>query len=467
MAAVKITSFEAENVKRVKAVALEPAADGLTVIGGRNGQGKTSVLDAIAWSLGGDRFRPTEAKREGSAVDPHLKVQLSNGLVVERKGKGSSLKVTDPEGRKSGQQLLDGFVSRLALDLPRFMQANDAEKAKTLLDIIGVGDKLYELDESEKTLYNQRTGIGQMRDVKRGAAENMPAHPEAPSEPVSAMELIERQQAILAKNGENQRKRQRRAELESERDAAAADVESAEEQVRLANERLAAAKSRLMGLVSECVEASKTAEQLQDESTAEIEEELSRIDEINAKVRENAARLAAQREADELDGQYKDLTERIEAVRAAKRELLEGADLPLEGLSVEGGLLVYNGRKWDCMSGSEQLMVATAIVRKTNPECGFVLVDKLEQMDAQTLAEFGSWAEAEGLQVIGTRVSTGDECSIVIEDGLGAQQNTLLLENATENVAAEQSPLANCGRPCAGGQAATEPAAGGWNGGGF
>lgn len=467
MAAVKITSFEAENVKRVKAVALEPAADGLTVIGGRNGQGKTSVLDAIAWSLGGDRFRPTEAKREGSAVDPHLKVQLSNGLVVERKGKSSSLKVTDPEGRKSGQQLLDGFVSRLALDLPRFMQANDAEKAKTLLDIIGVGDKLYELDESEKTLYNQRTGIGRMRDVKRGAAENMPAHPEAPSEPVSAMELIERQQAILAKNGENQRKRQRRAELESERNAAAAEVESAEEQVRIANERLAAAKSRLMDLVSECIEASKTAEQLQDESTAEIEEELSRIDEINAKVRENAARLAAQREADELDGQYKDLTERIEAVRAAKRELLEGADLPLEGLSVEGGLLVYNGRKWDCMSGSDQLKVATAIVRKTNPECGFVLVDKLEQMDPATLAEFGRWAETEGLQVIGTRVSTGDECSIVIEDGLGAQQNTLLLENATENVAAEQSSLANCGRPCAGGQAATEPAAGGWNGGGF
>lgn len=465
--AVKITSFEAENVKRVKAVALEPASDGLTVIGGRNGQGKTSVLDAIAWSLGGDRFRPTEAKREGSAVDPHLKVQLSNGLVVERKGKSSSLKVTDPEGRKSGQQLLDGFVSRLALDLPRFMQANDAEKAKTLLDIIGVGDKLYELDESEKTLYNQRTGIGQMRDVKRGAAENMPAHPEAPSEPVSAMELIERQQAILAKNGENQRKRQRRAELESERNAAAAEVESAEEQVRIANERLAAAKSRLMDLVSECIEASKTAEQLQDESTAEIEEELSRIDEINAKVRENAARLAAQREADELDGQYKDLTERIEAVRAAKRELLEGADLPLEGLSVEGGLLVYNGRKWDCMSGSDQLKVATAIVRKTNPECGFVLVDKLEQMDPATLAEFGRWAETEGLQVIGTRVSTGDECSIVIEDGLGAQQNTLLLENATENVAAEQSSLANCGRPCAGGQAATEPAAGGWNGGGF
>lgn len=64
---VKIASVEAENVKRVKAVYLEPKADGLTVIGGRNGQGKTSVLDAIAWALGGDKMRPSNAKREDAA----------------------------------------------------------------------------------------------------------------------------------------------------------------------------------------------------------------------------------------------------------------------------------------------------------------------------------------------------------------------------------------------------------------
>ena len=69
------------------------------------------------------------------------------------------------------------------------------------------------------------------------------------------------------------------------------------------------------------------------------------------------------------------------------------------------------------MSGSEQLRVATAIVRKLNPDCGFVLLDKLEQMDSSTLQAFGQWLEQEGLQAIATRVSTGDECSILIEDG--------------------------------------------------
>jgi hypothetical protein len=69
------------------------------------------------------------------------------------------------------------------------------------------------------------------------------------------------------------------------------------------------------------------------------------------------------------------------------------------------------------MSSSDQLKVSTAIVRKLNPKCGFVLLDKLEQMDLNTLKEFGEWLEQEDLQAIATRVSTGGECSIIIEDG--------------------------------------------------
>lgn len=97
--------------------------------------------------------------------------------------------------------------------------------------------------------------------------------------------------------------------------------------------------------------------------------------------------------------------------------MLVNADLPLPELSVKDGELVYKGQMWDNMSGSDRLKVSTAIVRKLNPKCGFVLLDKLEQMDMQTLNEFGKWLHQEGLQAIATRVSVGDECSIIIEDG--------------------------------------------------
>ena len=160
-----------------------------------------------------------------------------------------------------------------------------------------------------------------------------------------------------------------------------------------------------------------SAEQLTDESTAEIERSLADIDAMNVKIRANLDRDKASIEADTYKEQYDNLTEIIENIRQQKRDLLSGADLPLEGLTVENGELKYKGFAWDNMSASEQLKVATAIVRKLKPECGFVLIDKLEQMDADTLTEFGKWLEENELQAIATRVSTGEECSIIIEDG--------------------------------------------------
>ena len=400
---VKINNLEIENVKRVRAVKLQPSENGLTIIGGDNEQGKTSVLDAIAWALGGDKFKPSTPEREGSVVPPFLHVELSNGLVVERKGDKSSLKVIDKNGNKGGQQLLNEFVEALALNLPKFMQATARDKADTLLKIIGVGDQLYALEAEEQRLYNTRTGIGQIADQKSKYAKEMPIYTGIPKEPVSASELIRQQQDILARNGENQRKRDNAAYYEHA-------LVNAERNFEEAKKILEQAKA-------DAEAARKSAENLHDESTAELEANIADIDQLNAKIRANLDRERAEIEADGYKKQYEDLTAQIEKIRQDKRDLLNGAELPLEGLSVERGELTYNGFKWDNMSGSEQLKVATAIVRKLNPECGFVLMDKLEQMDAKTLSEFGAWLEQEGLQVIATRVSTGGECSIIIEDG--------------------------------------------------
>lgn len=180
MSSMKINQLEIENVKRIKAVKIEPSANGLTIIGGNNGQGKTSVLDSIAWALGGDKYRPSQPQREGSVIPPTLHIVMNNGLIIERKGKNSSLKVTDPSGNKGGQQLLNEFVEQLALDLPKFMEASGKEKAQTLLKIIGVGDQLSVLEQKEKELYNNRLAIGQIADRKKKFADEQPYYPDAP-----------------------------------------------------------------------------------------------------------------------------------------------------------------------------------------------------------------------------------------------------------------------------------------------
>lgn len=372
---MKINKLEIENVKRIKAVKVEPKASGLTVIGGNNNQGKTSVLDSIAWALGGERYKPSQATREGSVIPPTLHIVMNNGLVVERKGKNSALKVTDPNGQKAGQQLLNEFVEQLALDLPKFMEASGAEKAKILLQIIGVGPQLTQLEQQEKELYQERLYIGRTADQKEKFAKEQPYYTDTPKDLISASELIRQQQEILARNGENQGKREQLHQLE--------------QRYQRINEQMANLLAEQKQVENDLEIARKSALDLHDESTEELEQNISNIEEINRKVRANLDKEKAEDDAKTYRDQYNSLTKDLEDVRDKKAELLNAAELPLPELSVKEGELIYKGQKWDNMSGSDRLKVSTAIVRKLNPNCGFVLLDKLEQMDMKSLQEFG------------------------------------------------------------------------------
>ena len=407
---MKINRLEIENVKRIHAVMIEPSKDGLTIIGGKNRQGKSSVLDAIAWALGGNKYKPSQAANSDSTIPPRLKVIMDNGLVVERKGKNSDLKVTDPEGQKGGQQLLDEFVEELAINLPAFMNASGKNKANTLLQIIGVGPQLAELEQKEKQLYQERLYVGRTADQKEKFAKEQPYYPDAPEEPVSAAELIREQQEILARNGQRQ-------QWAREYDKILADLEKNENAIEAYERALKDLKKERETLEGKRKAAEKTPAELKMESTEELERSIDNIELINRKVRANLDKAKAEEDAKQYRDQYTELTNAIEDVRKQKTSLLDSADLPLPGLSVKDGELIYNGQQWDNMSSAEQMIVSTSIVRKLNPKCGFVLLDKLEAMDLDTLKEFGAWLEQEGLQAIATRVSTGDECSIVIADG--------------------------------------------------
>lgn len=407
---VKINALELENVKRIKAVKIDPTQNGLTIIGGDNNQGKTSVLDSIAWALGGDKNKPSNAAREGSTIPPVLKVTLSNGIIVERKGKNSSLKVTDPSGKKAGQNLLNSFIEQLALDLPKFMNKTNKEKAEVLLNIIGVGDQLAVYQKQENDLYQERLTVGRIADQKAKFAKEQPFFEDAPKDLVSPQDLINQQQAILAQNGENQRKREKVTQYEYQ-------VKTLTDEVVRYEQMLNQKKEELNKATYDLSVAKTDALDLLDQSTDELEKNLAEIEETNRKVRANLDKEKAEEEAKGYKSQYDNLTNQIEDVRKQKYDLLNNADLPLPELSIEDNELTYKGKKWGSMSGSDQLRVSTAIVRKLNPDCGFVLLDKLEQMDLRTLTEFNTWLEQEGLQAIATRVSTGDECSVIIEDG--------------------------------------------------
>ena len=220
---------------------------------------------------------------------------------------------------------------------------------------------------------------------------------------------------MLAINGSNERKRAYLAECKSKSKAIEEKMNDLDKQLKALNEEY-------LKVIKERDKATVEVSSLVDNPTDEIERSIKEIDDTNIKVRTNLEKKKAEQEANDLKKEYASKSQELEDIRKEKASLLNNADLPLESLGIENGKITYLGQEWDNMSGSQQLKVATAICR-INPNCGFILLDKLEQMDMNTLKEFGTWLKSEGLQAIATRVSTGDECSIIIEDGYVAKNN--------------------------------------------
>ena len=420
---MKITSLQMENVKRIRAIRLEPSVDGLTIIGGKNAQGKTSVLDGIAYALGGEKYAPSNLRREGAIADTVIHIETDDGLVIERKGKNASLTVTDRDGKRHGQAILDAIIGKMAIDLPKFLNANDKAKADTLLQILGIGDDLAKLEREEKAKYDTRTTVGRMAEQKKKAAADMPWHDDVPEKKLSVEKLIEQQQEVLGRNGVKQKLRD--------------DIEANKRHLATYKAQLKEITEAIARLEENIAKAESSDLELEDVS--ELKSKIANFEAINEKIAENQAKLRREEEATDLSDQYDSLTVEINEIRKKRMELLNGCDLPYPGLTVEEGILKLDGKAWDCMSGAQQMIVGCAIASRLNPKCKFVLLDKLEQLDLETLAEFDNWLKENDLQCIATRVSTGEECSLIIEDGeaLGDKVTIPMPKKATKPITKE------------------------------
>lgn len=403
----KILSLNIEHVKKVEAFTLEPRANGLTVIGGNNRAGKSTILHSIAAGLGGKRFDPSKAVADGESKGS-VEIGLSNGLTVTKTftEKGSYLKVTDPDGEKSGQALLDEFISAFALDLGKFLHASDKKRAQILLEIIGVN--LTPFEEKHSKLYADREAVGRLRSRAKKHAEAMPFDEEAGIELYEPSEIMDQLQEVMDHNA-------RIRNLASDKDQLKQKIEDQNERIEEQKQKLHDARQNLAEMQESLSEIDEPGELKPDD---QLRDKIAEIDELNARVRRNLDREKALGEAEGFSAEYGVLTDQIKQTDAEKMDLLIGAEMPLPGLSVESEVITYKEQPWDGMADSEQMIVAAAICKSINPKMGFVLIDRIESIDLPTLTAFGRWAKDNKLQVITTRVSTGEECTIVIEDGV-------------------------------------------------
>lgn len=425
---MKIIELRAENVKRLRAIRIRPSKDGV-VITGRNGQGKSSALDAIWMALGGKDAAPPDPVRHG---ETKARVVLDLGaFMVERrwnqpdpaKDATTSLHVTGKDGAKyaTPQAVLDRLCGHLAFDPLEFSRLGPREQRAQLLKAVGAEGEMAKLDARRRAAYDDRTAGNRRLDDLRGLLASIKIPPDVTCRPTTtptdqlAAEMQAGVDARAKRDAMAAEAERRRALAEQWSTEAAALVKRAVEVQKMAEESARAAEA-----------IANEAQKIQVPDVTAIKDRMSA-----AQAAERLAALWDQR-ADAAtritkgEAYVADLTKQIEACDAEKLAILQRAKVPVPGVSVSDSCVLVNGTPLVQCAASEQLRISCAVAMALNPRVRVILVRDASLLDddgMRTLQEMaktapGGDADEGGYQLWIERVGRRDEpVGVVIEDG--------------------------------------------------
>ncbi len=422
---LRIVRLTAENVKRLKAVEIVPEGD-VVLITGRNGAGKSSVLDAIAYALGGARLIPSEPIRHGE-TRASVTVDLGDLRVTRRwSGERSTLEVTNREGAsyKSPQAILDKLCGELTFDPLAFSRMKAAEQRDTLLRLAGLADKLNTLDATRADLYSLRTTANAEASSLRQRIAGIVVPEGTPAEPVSTAEITK-----LYNDA-----RQRQVAVDAIREAATEAqqvVEFVSNEVQRANARIEELRAKLAEaekhrdalLVDreaadvKLGEARRAAEAAVDVDFSEVEAAVAKVEQTNKDVARLHERAALETQAAEAARRAESLTEKIVAIDAEKVEAVSSYEWPIPGLGFTPDGVTLNGVPLEQASSSEALRLSVAIGMALNRKARVMLVRDGSLMDSASMEIVRQLASDNAYQVWVEVATDGEPMGIVIEDG--------------------------------------------------
>lgn len=418
---MKIVSLQAENLKRIRAVEITPdPAGNLVVIAGRNGQGKTSVLDSIWFALGGgpatkDTTRPI---RDGEA---HAEVRLDLGdLIVTRTWNGdkTALKVESPDGAayKTPQSMLDGLVGRLSFDPLAFAQQPERTQLASLLELVDLPIDVDDLDRRRAGLYEKRTDVGRTVKQLHGQLAGIPRpDPRTPTTEVSVSALLQEHrdaQSVVSAYDEWVR----------EEAGIAASVERATERVASLEAQLVGARASLsehkLDLAGAREQIERRVHELPD--IAAIGERLATAEDTNAAVRLAAKHAELVAEHASTVTEYERLSSAIKALDQEKADAIAAANMPIDGLAFDEDGVTYRGVPFKQCSAAEQLRVSLAMSMAMNPRIRVIRITDGSLLDSANMRLIEEMAAQNDFQVWIERVDESGQVGVVIEDGLVA-----------------------------------------------
>jgi recombinational DNA repair ATPase RecF len=417
MAIVKLV---AENFKKLKLVEITPGDDNMIVLSGKNAQGKSSVIDSIIATLGGKKSKVEAPIRHG---EKQAKTVIETEKYIIQKTwneSGSvSLVVKTQKGVKvsSPQTLLDGFLSMLSFDPTHFMRIDYKEQGQYLLDMLGLNDQIAEIDNEINNLSEVRKNT--KRDLKNAKSVYKTMDIEDGPTDIKTVDEVNRK-IESAKERNTERRR-----ISENISVAQNKIENATTAIHEYETQIEALKKKIENEEKNKEEASKLFESeskaLKDIGEEEdISEYAREIQTINEQNRKAEARIAKKKQKEIIDTFTNDvngMTNQIESLRNKKKEILDNAKYPIDGLSYEDGVVIYNNKPIQDASSSEQLRISVAIAMALNPELKILMIKDASILDSDSMKVLEDMVKENGYQAWIEVVDESGEVGFVLEDG--------------------------------------------------
>lgn len=406
---MKITNLVVQDFKRVKLVDVAIDGDVIT-IGGRNAQGKSSLIDALWNAIAGKQRAVEKPIRDGqtrASVEVTIEDEEGGGYVVTRTytAKGSAIKLT-PLGNpgaalSSPQKVLDSIVGKFAFDPLQFAMQDKNKQLATLLDLVDLDFDLPALEAEIKEAREERTFIGREKKTAKGAVDTMGPKPKVEGEPVSLTALADELQVVERLAADRER-------LLREHATVSAVIEDLEARLEQARAHQAEVKAE-----GKAITSTLAAKRPADEIRADMES----AEERNFAFAELDKWEAAAGTYRAKEREYDELTAKIADLESQKNEGLARANFPIEGLSFDEEGVLYQGVPFSQASAAEKIRVSVAMAMAMNPDLKVICVKDATLLDAENRELLIRLGAEHGFQVFLEMVGASDDWTLVLEDG--------------------------------------------------
>lgn len=432
---MKIIKLQSENFKRLVAVEITPAGN-MVEITGKNGHGKTSVLDSIWVALAGLEGAPRQPIRKGELES---RIVLTLGaekpeLVVTRTfrpGKNSDitskLTVESAEGARfpSPQAMLDKLLGSMSFDPLAFDRMSPKQQFDTLRVLVPDVD-FNALDREHKADYDRRTAINRTaRDARAAAAQILIDPVLADGQVIDESALTVRLEDAGRHNVDIGTRKANRARMQAEanewKTGAVRDREHAA-QLRADADQLDRDASTILAKAADMERRIDAAGPLADPiDTGALVVEINAARQRNAQVLDHRRRRANKREllesALKAEQQAEEIAEAIDLREANKRKAIANANLPVSDITFGDGEILLGGVPWNQASDAERLCASMAMAMAMNPALRIVRVRDGSLLDDDSMKLVAEMAEKNDSQVWIERVDSSGRVGVVLENG--------------------------------------------------